>query len=31
MKPVLVYGSEKWPMTDRDMARLNIARGILTL
>jgi len=27
-KSVIVYGSEKWPMTDRDMERRNVWRGI---
>jgi hypothetical protein len=29
MKPVVVYRIEKWPMTERDMERLNVWRGIL--
>jgi len=24
VKPVVVYGSETWPMTDMDMKRLNM-------
>jgi hypothetical protein len=27
VKPVAVYGSETWPMTDMDMKRLNMWKG----
>jgi hypothetical protein len=29
MKTVVVYGSEKWPKTEADMARLDVWREIL--